>query len=158
MAKIATCGYGSKGEGLGKTPNGYTYLVNDNVRTGDKIQVIATSHGKEPRKFVTTAVPKSIFNENSANGQNAKQQAQQNSKSGEIETGYTGTELGLTPTRESIRTKSLGNGHRTVSQYQMETRGAVVGKYLQTHPDANLTPKARETFDSYSKPFMKGEQ
>lgn len=43
MAKVARCGYGSQGQGLGKTVDGYTYIVNDNVRSGDKIQVVATA-------------------------------------------------------------------------------------------------------------------
>ena len=30
--------------------------------------------------------------------------------------------------------------------------------YKQANPNAPLTPKAQETFDSYSKQFMKGEQ
>ena len=76
MAKFAQCGYGSKGQGLGNTTDGYTYVVNDNVRTGDVIQVIATSHGKEPKKFATTAVPLHTYKENSVKGQEAKQEAQ----------------------------------------------------------------------------------
>ena len=37
MAKFALVGYGSDGRGVGRTEQGYTYVVNDNVRTGDTI-------------------------------------------------------------------------------------------------------------------------
>jgi hypothetical protein len=52
MAKIALCGYGSKGQGVGKG-GGYAYVVNDNVKSGDNIQVISTS--SKGNKFATTA-------------------------------------------------------------------------------------------------------
>lgn len=71
MAKFARVGYGSQGQGIGrKAPNGYVYVVNDNVRVKDRIQVVATS--KLGRKFGTTAVPLSTFGENSVKGQQAK--------------------------------------------------------------------------------------
>lgn len=70
MAKFARVGYGSHGQGVGKNPDGYTYLVNDNVRVGDKIQVVATSTlGK---KFGTTAVPLSTHGQNTVKGQEAQ--------------------------------------------------------------------------------------
>ena len=70
MAKIAQVGYGSKGQGVGKHPNGYTYVVNDNVRTYDVIQVISTSPAG--RKFATTAVPLHTYSENTVKGKTAK--------------------------------------------------------------------------------------
>lgn len=154
MAKIAQCGYGSRGEGLGKTTNGYTYVVNDNVRTGDKIQVISTS--RKGNKFSTTAVPRSVFQENSKKGQMAVQEAQQ--KTGENPTqSYSGKELGVSGSRAVPKTPTIG-GEKAQSQYTMQTRAGNIEKYMQSHPDAPLTKHAQETFDSYSKPFMKGEQ
>ena len=71
MAKFARVGYGSQGQGLGrKAPEGYVYVVNDNVRVHDRIQVVATS--KIGRKFATTAMPLSTFGENTVKGQQAK--------------------------------------------------------------------------------------
>ena len=55
MAKIAMCGYGSRGQGVGNNPDGYAYVVDDSVKTGQKIQVVSTS--RAGRKFATTAVP-----------------------------------------------------------------------------------------------------
>lgn len=51
--KFAQIGYGSDGRGTGKTEGeGYTYLVNDNVRKEQVMQVIATS--RNGRAFPTT--------------------------------------------------------------------------------------------------------
>lgn len=152
MAKFAQCGYGSQGQGLGKTTDGYTYVVNDNVRTGDKIQVIATS--KKGNKFATTAVPLHTYKETSAKGQIAKQQVQE--KTGKEPTqSYSGKELGFQGSRA---TQPLGDGKRTISEYAQETRAGNIAMYKQKDPNAKWTEKAQETFDSYSKQFMnKGE-
>ena len=153
MAKIAQCGYGSRGQGLGKTENGYTYVVNDNVRTGDRIQVIATS--RKERKFATTAVPKSIAQENSVKGQKAVQEAQKNT--GENPTrAYSGKELGVGGFKGG-KAPAIG-GEKAQTEFVMKTRAGNIEKYMQTHPEAEFTKNAQETFDSYSKPFMKREQ
>lgn len=152
MAKFAQCGYGSQGQGLGKTTDGYTYVVNDNVRTGDKIQVIATS--KKGNKFATTAVPLHTYKETSAKGQMAKQQVQE--KTGKEPTqSYSGKELGVQGSRA---TQPLGDGKRTISEYAQATRAGNIAMYKQQDPNAKWTKNSQETFDSYSKQFMKGEQ
>lgn len=153
MAKFAKCGYGSQGQGLGKTTDGYTYVVNDNVRTGDVIQVVSTS--KKGNKFATTAVPLHTYKETSKKGQLAKQEVQQKGK--EITPSYSGKELGATGSRA---TQPIGtDGKRTISEYSMATRAGNLAMYKQDHPDAQFTQKAQETFDTYSKQFInKGEQ
>ena len=155
MAKLAKCGYGSKGEGLGKTSDGYTYVVNDNVRTGDKIQVVATS--RKGRKFATTAVPLHTFQENSKKGQMAKQEVQQ--KTGDVPTqSYTGKELGVTGSKTVPKQTMIGR-EKPQSQYTLQTRAGNLAQYMQTHPNTELSLNAQETFESYSKKFMnKGEQ
>ena len=45
--KFAQIGYGSDGRGAGKSGEGYTYLVNDNIRKEQILQVIAHSHKKD---------------------------------------------------------------------------------------------------------------
>lgn len=154
MAKFAQCGYGSTGQGLGKTTDGYTYVVNDNVRTGDKIQVIATS--SKGNKFATTAVPLHTYKEDSVKGQKAKQEAitsmENRGQKGEILQSYSGKELGV---QASKATQPLGEGKRTISQYAQETRAGNIAMYKQQNPNAKFTPKAQETFDTYSKQFMK---
>jgi hypothetical protein len=153
MAKFAQCGYGSQGQGLGKTTDGYTYVVNDNVRTGDKIQVIATS--KSGNKFATTAVSLHTYKETSKKGQIAKQQAQERTGKDPTQS-YSGKELGI---QASKATQPLGDGKRTISQYAQETRAGNIAMYKQQNPNATWTKKAQETFDTYSKQFMnKGEQ
>lgn len=150
MAKIAKCGYGSDGRGIGKTEEGYTYIVNDNVRTGDKIQVIATSRNQ--KKFATTAVPLHTYKETTVKGKEAKQDAI--SKTGKDPTeSYTGKELGIS--REGINKQAykLG-GDKQQSQYTMQTRAANIAKYMQKNPEADFSSHSRETFDSYSKKFI----
>lgn len=50
--KFAQIGYGSDGRGAGKSGEGYTYLVNDNIRKEQILQVI--SHSPAGRAFPTT--------------------------------------------------------------------------------------------------------
>ena len=158
MAKFAKVGYGSKGQGLGKTENGYTYIVNDNVRTGDMLQPVATS--RAGRKFVTTGKVRHAYKETSVKGQNAKQEAQENGAS-EITRSYTGKELGAkgSKSKQVIGIDADGYKHKSISEYEKSTRAGNLAKYMQSHPNAQLTAKSQETFDSYSKQFMnKGEQ
>lgn len=172
MAKLAQCGYGSKGQGVGKT-DGYTYVVNDNVRTGDVIQVVSTS--KKGRKFATTAVPLHTFKENTAKGQRARLQvlakgdkdivkalekrigkgemtmgqvkSEEQRRGRTITQSYTGAEVGIS--RSGISQK----------QYQQAVRGANLAKYKEKNPNAELSENSQATFDSYSRQFMnEGEQ
>lgn len=179
MAKFAICRYGSQGQGPQNDPSKtYTYIVNDNVRSGDNIQVVSTAiNGK---KFATTAktltkkdaeelsqksgkkVESGVVKENSIRGQEllSKTRSAMAEKQGidlnetpydklsteqkgklEVTQSYTGKELGV-------------SGKKTREQ----TRAGNISKYKETHPNAELTSKTQETFDSYSKQFMnKGE-
>ena len=179
MAKLAICRYGTRGEGPENNPSKtYTYIVNDNVRSGDNIQVISTS--SKGNKFATTAktltkkdaeelsqksgvkVESGVVKENGVKGQELlnKTRSAMAEKQGidlnktpydqlsteqksrlEITQSYTGKELGV-------------SGKRTREQ----TRAGNIEMYMQKNPNATLTTKAQETFDSYSKQFMnKGE-
>lgn len=179
MAKLAICRYGSRGEGPENNPSKtYTYIVNDNVRSGDNIQVISTS--SKGNKFATTAktltkkdaeelsqksgikVESGVVKENSVRGQEllSKTRSAMAKKQGinlnetpyeqlsteqkgnlEITQSYTGKELGM-------------SGKKTREQ----TRAGNIAMYMQKNPNATLTTKSQETFDSYSKQFMnKGE-
>lgn len=148
MVKFAKCGYGSQGQGLGTTPDGYTYVVNDNVRTGDRIQVVSTS--RNGKKFATTAVPLHTYKETSAKGQLAKQEVEAKTGKEPTQT-YSGKELGVQGSRA---TKQLADGKRTQSEYTKQTRGGNLAMYKQQNPNTEFTKNAQQTFDSYSKPFM----
>lgn len=151
MAKFALVGYGSDGRGVGKTEQGYTYVVNDNVRTNDTIQPIATSHGNIPKKFATTGVVRHAYKETSAKGQEAKQSAKQNGA--DVTQVYTGKELGV---RASRTPPKAPEGSKPLqSQYSMETRAGNIAMQLKKDPHTELTTYAKQTFDEYSKPFMK---
>ena len=152
MAKFALVGYGSDGRGVGKTEQGYTYVVNDNVRTGDTIQPIATS--RKGRKFATTGVVNHTYKETTAKGQEAKQSAEQN-KAQDITRVYSGKELGASGSRVPPKTPE---GMKPLqSQYAQETRAGNIAMQLKKDPNTELTEKSRQTFDEYSKQFMNKE-
>lgn len=167
MAKFARVGYGSQGQGVGKNPEGYTYIVNDNVRVGDRIQVISTS--VKGNKFGTTAVPLSTYKENSVKGRQAsidalasgdkevasmlKSQVAPNELNQmakqSVTRAYTGAELG-------IERKGM-----TQKEYTQTVRGGNLKQYRNEVGDYEMSAKAaqaEDSFDSYSAKFMKGEE
>ena len=144
MAKFALVGYGSDGRGVGKTQQGYTYVVNDNVRTGDTIQPIATS--RKGRKFATTGVINHAYKETSVKGQEAKELAQENGAS-DVTRVYSGKELGA----QGSRVPKAG----LQSEYTQQTRAGNIAMQLKKDPQTQLTPLAQQTYDEYSKQFMK---
>lgn len=144
MAKFALVGYGSDGRGVGTTQQGYTYVVNDNVRTGDTIQPIATS--RKGRKFVTTGVVNHAYKETSVKGQEAKQSSQENGAS-DVTRVYSGKELGA----QGSRVPKAG----LQSEYTQQTRAGNIAMQLKKDPQTQLTPLAQQTYDEYSKQFMK---
>ena len=144
MAKFALVGYGSDGRGVGTTQQGYTYVVNDNVRTGDTIQPIATS--RKGRKFATTGVVNHAYKETSVKGQGAKELAQENGVS-DVTRVYSGKELGS----QGSRVPKAG----LQSEYTQQTRAGNIAMQLKKDPQIQLTPLAQQTYDEYSKQFMK---
>lgn len=178
--KFAKVGYGSAGQGLGKTTNeepaGYTYLVNDNVRTGDRIQPIATNW-KSGKQFVTTGKVLHSFKENTIKGQQAKKDVQDrivgdykdqveqtHTRYGEKRVEETVSRY-LTQERldqmakakiTTIKTgKELGvSGWKGGQQRQEQVRASQLGQYAQSHPQAQFTENAQKTFDEYSKKYM----
>ena len=144
MAKFALVGYGSDGRGVGKTQQGYTYVVNDNVRTGDTIQPIATS--RKGRKFATTGVVNHAYKETSVKSQEAKELAQENGAS-DVTRVYSGKELGA----QGSRASEAG----LQSEYAQQTRAGNIAMQLKKDPQTQLTPLAQQTYDEYSKQFMK---
>jgi hypothetical protein len=161
MAKIAKVGYGSRGQGVGQT-DGYTYVVNDNVRTGDIIQVVATS--RAGRKFGTTGVPLATYKDGSVKAEEAIQDAE--SAGADVTRAYTAKELGVGGYRgrsqEEVYQKWLyerrgtksATDRQPQSQRTVEVRGGNLARYVQENPGAELTKNAQETFDTYSKKFM----
>ena len=144
MAKFALVGYGSDGRGVGTTQQGYTYVVNDNVRTGDTIQPIATS--RKGRKFATTGVVNHAYKETSVKGQGAKELAQKNGAN-DVTRVYSGKELGA----QGSRVPKAG----LQSEYTQQTRAGNIAMQLKKDPQTQLTPLAQQTYDEYSKQFMK---
>lgn len=166
MAKLAQCGYGSRGQGVGKNPEGYTYVVNDNVRVGQKLQVISTARN-HTTKFVTTAVPLTTYNENSVLGKTKK--AELGGLADKLTKAYTGGELGSSG---ETRKKDVTIGqNEPQSEYTITTRALAAKKFQETDPNVEFSkntqktikyynenkpvPTGSGTFADYSKQFMK---
>lgn len=160
MAKFATVGYGSEGQGLGKTTDGYTYVVNDNVRTGDMLQP-SVKHSGNGAIFATTGKVLGMTKENSAKGKQTKAELQ--SKGIETANAYTGKELGATGQRGvSAKQKQQGDDstEKVISNYNQQARGGNIlarkaeqgGQLAKTEK----TAKAVESYETYSKKFMGG--
>ena len=177
--KFAKVGYGSEGQGLGKTTNeqpaGYTYLVNDNVGAGDRIQPIATNW-KSGKKFVTTGKVLHSYKEGSVKGQQAKQDVQNRIRGDykdlveQTHTRYGEKRVEETVSRyltqerldqmarnkiTTVKTgKELGvSGFRGSPTRQQEVRAAQVSEYAQQNPKTEFTKNAQQTFDEYSKKY-----
>lgn len=149
MAKIAQVGYGHNGRGVNKkTGDGYTYVVNDNVRTGDVIQPIATS--KKGKKFATTGVLLHAYKQTSAKGQALKTKTD-NETDKEVSRIYSGKELQADGKKNKIDTGIEGLKKNSV--YNMQTRAGNIGKAKQDGY-TNFTTHAQETYDQYSKKFI----
>lgn len=149
MAKIALCGYGHAAQSLAKGGEEYAYVVNDNVNVGDVLQVVATNW-KSGKKFATTASPVETHRENSVDGQVIKQAVEE----------YTGEDL-----TKAYSGKELGvKGFKGDKAYQEQTRARSLEEYVKNNPSATLTENAGklvekyQSFDEYSKPFMKGDK
>lgn len=150
MAKIAICGYGSRGQGTKKDGDGYAYVVNDNVRAKQRLQVIATS--RKGRKFGTTAVPLQVFKENSVNGIDAKVNAEKEGAT-KLTKAYTGGELGASG--EITKKQYAVGGGKPQSEYTMRARALAEEQYLKENPKADFTQGAKATMSAFSQPPQK---
>lgn len=164
--KIAKIGYGHDGRGVGKTDDGYMYLVDDDVKTGDVLQPVATNW-KSQKKFVTTGRVNHSYKETTVKGQQAKQEAQ---SYGDITRVYKAQEVGTavpqTQKYSNIYLVQNENGvlldvvkEQKQSYRTQLTRGANVSKYIQQNPQATFTKQAQQnlyTYQGYEK--AKGEQ
>lgn len=78
------------------------------------------------------------------------------SKGKEVLQSYSGKELG-TKGEKTVPEQSPIEGIKPQSEYTLRTRAGNIEQYMQTHPDTKLTKHAQETYESYSKQFIKGE-
>ena len=165
--KIAKVGYGRDGRGVGKTNGGYAYLVNNNVRTGDVIQPIATS--SRGRKFVTTGKVNHSYSENSVLGREAKQQGEQALKNSEynkigqekLTQIKTGKEMGIENVPISPTTSKqydMEYSKNKIGEYNKLARGGQVAQFKQEYPQAQFTEKAQTFEEKYIKPYMEAQR
>jgi hypothetical protein len=94
IMKFAQVGYGSEGQGAGQDGEGYTYIVSDNVRTGDMLTPIV-KHAKNGTIFVTTG---QVLSRKSNFSETINQKGEAITKD-QLKNAYTGKELGVQKTR-----------------------------------------------------------
>jgi len=165
MAKFAQVGYGSQGQGAGQDGDGYTYLVNDNVRTGDTISP-AVRHYRNGKIFGTTGVVLSQTKMTTQKAQELKEEVK--AKNTNVQEVLTGKQLGIGRTTDPttgkfIKDKSTHNekGEYIVGKREETVRGANI-RYMEQSTGNDIsqgeaTQKAIETFDSYSAKYKQGD-
>lgn len=131
--KFAQVGYGSQGQGAGEDGEGYTYIVSDNVRTGDTLTPVVKHH-KNGKVFITTGqiLAKSSTFEGAEN-----KNGDEISEDG-LTRAYTGKELGVKRIRgiggkfKSDRSgRDIITGDYNTSAYENRARGQSLLKYQQ---------------------------
>ena len=166
MAKFANVTYGTQGDTAE-----YTYVVNDNVRTGDYIHP-SVKHYKSGKIFGTTGIVQSMAKETSVKGKNLAQSLQQDGV--EPVKAYTGKEVGAQ--RDRGEGGKFGQGSGLPKTYRDEETGKrkspedyqfKESQYIRQARQGNVQARQEyeaqnsgETFDSYSRKFMNngGEQ
>lgn len=176
MAKFAQVGYGREGEGgvNDEHPNGYTYVVNDNVRMGDIINPSVVHYGSNTIFATTGKVlsratklenmqvrdPKTnkLVNTGKTIAETLKAKGLTEQDLANVKTGK---EVGLQRQRTAKGTFAQSkkvDGTYVASEYEQAVRGAnILERQAQTGNAIAETEKAQksiETFDSYSKQFM----
>ena len=161
MAKLAFVRYGSEGQGpANDEEKKYTYVVNDNVRKGDRISPVVKHAGGKGTIFVTTG--KVMATASNASTEKGKEMTEE--LGGREPTNvYSGKELGLAGQRGSGGkfTKEgeevTGQGY-TLGQREKAIRGGNIREYVMQHGEKDKlsanAKKAAETFESYSDAFL----
>lgn len=156
MVKFAKVGYGSDGRGLGKTTDGYTYVVNDNVRAQD---IIYPSAYNIPAKRIigTTGRVLSTAKETSVKGQKIRQELDSGGADGNkapISPAYAMTtkEAGAKPERGKTGRFDAGQNGTVTAQGEQARKANVAARA------AHGTVREGESFESYSARFMGSER
>lgn len=175
MAKFAQVGYGHDGRG-GMEQGGYTYVVNDNVRTGDML-VPLVKHAGNGNVFVTTG--KVLTNKELQEVNARKEELGLPERVGEK--GISRTFSGATTKDGRVVTQDdLTNAYKqselgvkkviggTKEQYQLEARNRALAIGNTEMLDKGETPEfskgpktqealdyTKESYDSYAKQFIK---
>ena len=144
--KFAQVGYGSMGQGVNRTNGeGYTYLVEDNVKMGAKLTPVV-KHTKSQTMFVTTGVvidePKNTFDTVIGKSGVITQD--------ELTRAYTARQLGVYGSRgkggkfakeESYHDE---NGNYVLSNKELEMRAKSVAVYEKEQRDKGKLPEWSE--------------
>lgn len=164
MAKLAFVRFGSEGQGPeNNEKKQYTYVVNDNVRTGDRISPVVKHAGVKGTIFVTTGkVMGTAKNASTEKGKEMKKELGDK----EPTNIYSGKELGLSAQRgaggkfvtEGGGSYSTNANGYVLGEREKATRGGNIAEYVMQHGDKDKlsenAKKAMETFESYSSSYL----
>lgn len=165
MAKLAFVRYGSEGQGpsgLNGQKKSYTYVVNNNVRKGDRISPVVKHYGKNGTIYATTG--KVMATAANASTEKGKEMMKELGDKQATDV-YSGKELGLGSQRgaggkyttEGGKSMSTAAGY-IVGEREKATRGGNVSAYVMKHGDKDklsaAAQKSIETFDSYASAFI----
>ena len=127
MAKFANVTYGTKGETAE-----YTYVVNDNVRTGDYIHP-SVKHYQSGKVFGTTGIIQSTAKETSAKGKQLKQTLESNGV--EPVKAYTGKEVGAERDRNASGKFAQGSGLPKTYRDEETGKKNIMHKWMSMCPN-----------------------
>lgn len=152
MAKFAQVGYGHDGRG-GMEQGGYTYVVNDNVRTGDML-VPLVKHAGNGNVFVTTG--KVLTNKELQEVNARKEALKLPERVGEkgISRTFSGA---ITKDGKAITQDDLTNAYR---QSDLGVKRAIIGKgqkIKDVRPDIQLEARNRALAIGNTEMLDKGE-
>ena len=155
--KFAQVGYGSDGRSTGDDGKGFTYVVNDNVRTGDTISPVVR-HYKSGTLFATTGkIVSTAKTLETKNGQEISEHLDEKEiTKDQLTQAYTGKELGI-PREMNIggRSRHDENGDYMASQREKLARAESILKVQETNAirggstEISGGEKTREAFKTY---------
>lgn len=158
--KFAQVGYGRFGQNVWKKKEGYTYIVNDNVRKGDTINPSVVHHISGNIFATTGKILSTTTNLNKVDP---------NLNPNDLAKAVKGSDLGITATRgkggkfTADKSYVAPNGDYVASQYELASRGANIAERQKERARQGLptdraettkTEKAYETFEEYSKKYL----
>lgn len=163
MVKFAQVGYGTQGQGVKGDGSGYTYIVNDNVRQGDILQVAVIHHGENGTIFGTTGKVLEQGITQNLDTKKGKQIVEDLKNAGkteaDIQSAYRPKDIGIGRKGEGASTHDA-DGKYVASEPALAARGASIkstqastGKQVS---DSELSKTAVDTFESYTKKYIGG--
>ena len=163
MAKLAFVRYGKDGQGpANDEEKKYTYVVNDNVRKGDRISPVVRHASEKGNNTIFVTTGKVMATASNASTEKGKEMTEE--LGGREPTNvYSGKELGLAGQRGSggkftKEGEEVTEQGYALGQREKAIRGGNIREYVMQHGGQDKlsanAKKAAETFESYSSAFL----